>query len=142
MQRFNSERHQFGKLGEEEILPILEVLLGENLTPTEKLYDVFDAESESYWIELKTRTAKYHWSDKCMKEGWLIPKCKIDRALKEKKKTNFYYYWTSDKSLWELEFNPEILEGLICKIPWFHADKQPHYYFPQELWTEIQIISS
>jgi hypothetical protein len=140
--RYNKERHTFGKLGEEEVLPLVEMVLGENLTPTEKFYDTMDAVSENYWVEIKTRSDKYHWTDTLIAdEGWLIPACKIKRALSETtKKVCFYYYWRRDKSLWELEFSPEKIEGLEPRVPWWHQQKQLHYYIPQERWTRIEFI--
>lgn len=140
--RYNKERHDFGKLGEEEVLPLVELVLGESLTPTEKFYDTMDAVSENYWVEIKTRSTKYHWEDKVIAdEGWLIPACKIKRALAETtKKVCFYYYWRRDKSLWELEFSPEKIEGLEPSVPWWHQQKQLHYYIPQQRWTMIEFV--
>jgi hypothetical protein len=81
-QRYNKERHDFGKQGEEVVLPLVEMIIGESLTATEKFYDTMDAESENYWVEIKTRSKRYHWEDDFIqKEGWLIPACKIKRAL-------------------------------------------------------------
>lgn len=141
--RYNKARHDFGKLGEEEVLPLIEMLLGENLTPTTKFYDTMDAVSENYWVEVKTRSKEYHWDDKVIKrEGWLIPACKIQRALSETtKKVCFYYYWKSDSSLWELEFSPKAIEGLVPSVPWWHKEKQLHYYIPQERWTLIDFVT-
>lgn len=140
--RYNKARHDFGKLGEEEVLPLVEMILGENLTPTEKFYDTMDAVSDNYWVEIKTRSDRYHWEqDFIEKEGWLIPACKIDRAMSEEKKCCFYYYWKSDKSLWELEFSPEKIEGLVPRVPGWHSDKQLHYYIPRERWTLIEFVT-
>jgi len=140
--RYNKARHDFGKLGEEEVLPLIEMILGENLTPTEKFYDTMDAVSDNYWVEIKTRSDRYHWEqDFIEKEGWLIPACKIERALNETKQCCFYYYWKSDKSLWELEFSPKKIEGLVPKVPGWHSDKQLHYYIPRERWTLIEFVT-
>ena len=140
-QRYNKARHDFGKQGEAEVLPLIEMVIGEPLTPTEKFYDTMDAVSEHYWIELKTRSARYHWEDDFIqKEGWLIPACKIERALKESKTCRFYYYWRSDGSLWELEFSPKSIEGLQPSVPSWHLEKQPHYYIPQDRWMKIEFV--
>jgi hypothetical protein len=140
--RYNKVRHDFGKIGEKIVLPMVEMILGETLTPTEKFYDTMDAVSNNYWVEIKTRSDKYHWEQPLIeKEGWLIPACKIDRALREDKKCCFYYYWTSDESLWEMEFSLEKIEGLVPAIPWWHAEKQLHYYIPRERWTLIEFIT-
>ena len=121
----------------------MEMILGENLTPTVKFYDTMDAESENYWVEIKTRSKTYHWEDKIMEEGWLIPACKIKRAMEEKtKKVCFYYYWKSDCSLWELEFSPAAIEGLEPSVPWWHKEKQLHYKIPQDRWTKIEFVDA
>lgn len=139
--RYNKVTHDFGKIGEREVLPLVEMILGEELTPTEKFYDTMDAVSDNYWVEIKTRSDRYHWEQEFIeKEGWLIPSCKIERAMNEEKKCCFYYYWMSDKSLWELEFSPEKIEGLTPKVPGWHHDKQEHYYIPRDRWTLIEFI--
>ena len=117
-------------------------MIGETLSPTEKFYDTMDAVSENYWIEIKCRRPNYHYTDKIIvKEGWLIPACKIERAKREVaagKKVSFFYYWTSDCSLWELEFKEETFEDLEPLVPPWHAQKQLHYYVPQDRWIQIQ----
>ena len=139
-QRYNKERHDFGKQGEGLVLPMVEMIIGESLTPTEKFYDTMDAESDNYWVEIKTRSKTYHWEDDFIqKEGWLIPACKIQRALAEtEKKVCFYYFWKSDSTLWELEFTPDKIVGLEPRVPGWHKEKQLHYYIPQERWTLIE----
>jgi len=140
--RFNKERWEFGKQGEKIVLPLVQLVIGETLTPTEKFYDTMDAVSENYWIEIKCRRPNYHYTDKIiLKEGWLIPACKIERAVRETaagKKVCFYYYWTSDCTLWELEFKEETFADLEPSVPWWHAQKQSHYYVPQERWTLLE----
>lgn len=136
--RFNRERWEFGKASEKELKPFLEMILNESLIPTSKFYDTIDFESESYLIELKTRTPKYNWDNPLIqREGWLIPTAKIDRAKKEQKKVLFFYFWTADQSLWSLEYSPEVFADLKPKIPFFHPDKQPHFYVLQDEWTRI-----
>lgn len=123
----------------------MELVIGETLTPTEKFYDTMDAESENYWIEIKCRRSNYHYTDKIiLKEGWLIPACKIERALLEvasDRKVSFFYYWTSDCSLWELEFKEETFADLVPSVPWWHPQKQLHYYVPQDRWIQIEFVS-
>jgi hypothetical protein len=139
MKRFNAARHAFGKLGEAELLPLIETLLDEKLTCTEKLYDTMDAENENYLIEIKTRTARYHWDDSFIKkDGWLLPQAKIERAAKEKRKVLFYYYWKKDNSLFVLEYAPEVFADLTPRVPSFHADKQMHYFIPGNRWKPIR----
>jgi len=141
--RYTKARHDFGKSGEKIVLPLVEMLLGEKFTPTANFYDTMDAVSENYWVEIKTRSDKYHWKqDLIEKEGWLIPACKIQRAMNEKKKCCFYYYWMSDKSLWELEFSPDKIQGLTPKVPGWHSDKQLHYYIPRDRFTQIDFVET
>ena len=142
--RYNKARHDFGKKGEAEALPLIELVIGETLTPTEKFYDTMDAVSDNYWVEIKTRSSKYHHEDAfIVREGWLVPACKIERAKQEAasgKKTNFYYYWKSDNSLWELEWDESKTADLTPSVPSWHADKQLHYYIPQDRWVLVVFV--
>jgi len=139
--RFNKERWDFGKQSESDLLPQIELLIGEPLTPTEKLYDTMDAVSENHWIEIKSRTPKYHWDNpKIQKEGWLIPASKIERARKESrtgKQIEFFYYWKSDSSLWFIIWDETIVSDLTPSVPFWHPDKQLHYYIPFDRWTQV-----
>jgi len=139
MLRFNKERHDFGLLGESVVLPLVEQIIGEPILKTSSVYDTVDGESENYLIEIKTRTSRYHWTDALIEqEGWLIPACKIERAQTSTKKVCFYYYWTADKSLWELEYSPDVFAQLTPTIPPWHADHQRHYYVKRNEWTLIE----
>lgn len=141
--RYNKARHEFGKQGEAEVLPLIEAVIGELIRPTEKHYDTMDGESDNFWIEVKTRTSAYHYTDAVIeKEGWLIPACKIERAKIERKRVRFYYFWRKDNSLWELEFSPEVIADLKPRVPYFHKDKQLHYYIPGSRWTRIEFVES
>lgn len=116
---------------------MIEQHLDEPIVFTKMTNDTMDAESKSYWIEIKCRLPSYHWSDGCMQSGWLIPACKILRARENKKATRFYYYWQSDKSLWYWDYNEKDLEGLKPSIPPHHRDSQLHFYLPQRVWSSV-----
>jgi len=131
-------RLPYGLEGQRIVKPLIENHIGEPIVFTSATYDTMDAESDSYWIEIKRRTEKYHWAQpKILKEGILIPACKIRRAQTEKKSVRFYYYWDSDESLWYWDYNEKDLEGLKPRVPAFHVDKQEHYYLPQRVWSSV-----
>ena len=139
MKHCHMETQATGNEGLQIVKPLVEKVLDQPLTVTQFFYDTMDLEGSDCFVEIKTRTEKYHWEDeKIEREGWLIPACKIERAQKEQKKCYFYYYWRSDKSLWELEYCPELFQDLNPVIPWWHKDQQRHYYVPRERWTLIE----
>ena len=130
-------RYPLGILAQDFLKPRIESHLGESIEFTLVATDTMDAESDSYWIEIKRRLPPYRPDDKYMKEGCLIPACKILRAYSESKPIRFYYFFDSDNSLWFWDFNQKQLEGCVCKVPSFHRDAQPHYYIPIRLWTRV-----
>jgi hypothetical protein len=141
--RFNKERWEFGMKGQEQVIPLVEAVLGETLTLTERFYDTMDAVSDTHWVEIKTRSDKYSWTDAFIqREGWLVPAAKIERARQETKIVSFFYYWFADNSLWEFEYSPEAVADLTPSIPSWHPDKQPHYYIPQDRWIQIEFVDS
>lgn len=123
---------------QEFLKSVIEEHLGEEITGTPYVYDTMDFTSENYCIELKRRFKPYNPSDWFMKDGWLIPACKIFRAREESRKTRFYYYFDSDESLWYWDYNQEEADKCMCKVPKNHRDNQLHYYLPQTLWKLIQ----
>ena len=130
------------QIGDEGILivkPMVEDVLGEELKVSSYFWDTIDLESENYLVEVKSRTYNYHWKDDFIeKEGWLIPECKVKRARTEKKKVIFYYYWRSDGSLWELEYDQDVFDSLTPRVPPWHKDQQSHYFVPRRFWTLIE----
>jgi len=113
--------------------------LGEKITETTEFYDTMDGKTEQKDLEVKTRTPKYNWkSDYIMKEGWLIPCCKIDRARVSGRPTFYFYYWKCDDSVWVLEYSKEKFKGLQARIPPWHKEQQEHYYVPFNLWKRIR----
>ena len=134
---YSSKRKQEGEQGEELLKPILEHHWGEVLYKTEKENDTLDFETVNRWIELKRRLAPYSSSDKYFEEGALIPFCKFVRALEEEKPVFFYYYFDTDKTLWELEFKPELLDLYFPFVPRGHTRGQPHLAIPKKHWKKI-----
>ena len=131
-------RLPYGLEGQRIVKPLVENHIGEPIVFTSATYDTMDAQSEHYWIEIKRRSKKYHWSDKViLREGILIPACKIRRAATETKSVRFYYYWDADQSLWYWDYNEKDLEGLKPEVPHFHVDRQEHYYLPQRVWSSV-----
>ena len=136
--RFNKERWDYGKSAFDSLKPILEQYLDQPLEETKMFYDIMDAKTATWDIEVKARTPKYHWSDPFIKrDGWLIPKCKIDYAKKSDRPFLFFYWWRKDNSLWEMEYDDSCIEGLEPVVPWFHKERQEHYYIPFSKWTRI-----
>lgn len=126
-----------GLEGQKKLKPLIEKHIGETIIDTSYCFDNMDFESPSYWVELKRRLDKYHWSDECLQEGWLMPAVKIMRARCEKKTTRFYYFFDSDESLWYWDFNEADLKDCDCKTPPWHRDYQPHYYIKPQYWTQV-----
>lgn len=132
------KRAPHGFEGQAFMTPMIEKHIGEPITPTENQYDTMDAESEHYWIEMKRRSSKYHYTDWFIQQdGWLIPCCKISRAMREKKTARFYYYWDKDNTLWYWDFNRDDLTGCKKGVPQGHYDKQEHVYLPHSLWRRV-----
>jgi hypothetical protein len=136
--RFNQARHEFGIQNQTALLPFLENYLGEKIIETKKFYDTIDGKTETKDIEIKTRTPKYHYTDrKIVEEGWLIPACKIQHARESERPFVCFYYWKSDESVWEFVYTEEKLKGLKPFTPSWHKEKQLHYTLPQHLWTKL-----
>lgn len=136
--RYNKQRHDFGTQQEERLKSLLEAFCGEPLTKTRHLYDIMDFESESFWIELKSRTKKYHPDDF---STWLLPSCKGDEASKNKnKKTLFFYYWQVTDDLYVLEYDEVLFTTFVRQIPSWHKEQQEHFYIPAEEFSLIQWV--
>lgn len=135
---YSASRKQVGLEGENYVKPILEKLWNEELNKTPKENDIFDFETANRWIEVKRRLPPYSSSDKYFEEGAFIPFCKIVRALEEEKPVYFYYYFDSDKTLWELQFDPKFLELFKPFVPRRHSTRQPHISVPKSYWKRIE----
>lgn len=138
--RFNKARWELGKENQTNILPLLEEFLAEKIVETTKLYDTIDGKTETKDIEIKSRSATYDWKNpKIMKEGWLLPCCKIDHAKNSGRPFFCFYYWMKDQSIWVFEYTPEAMVGIEPFVPFWHKEKQPHYNIPFRLWKRILI---
>lgn len=135
--RYNKDRHEFGILHEVRLKPLIEQIIGEPLTKTKHFYNVMDYESPSYFIELKSRSQKYHPDNF---PTWLIPSCKEQEAKKNKhKKTIFFYYWLAVDELYRLDYDPSLFESYHREIPWFHRERQEHIYCDKD---DFQLVNS
>jgi hypothetical protein len=128
-------KQQIGKEAVQIVLPMIQENLGECFTATKERFNTLDLESESYWVEVKSRCPPYHPAHPKLADGWLIPTCKIERAKKESKQTFFFYFFWEDGSLWKYRFKPEDFQGLIPKKPW--PSNQDHYVLPQAYWERV-----
>ena len=136
--RFNKERWDYGNANFKILIPVIEEYLVEPLEESKLFYDIMDAKTATYDIEVKSRTPKYHWTDSfIMRDGWLIPKCKIDYAKTSKRPMLFFYWWKKDNSLWVWEYSYEDMIGLHSFIPPFHKEQQEHYNIPFKYWKRI-----
>ena len=100
-----------------------------------------DYVSTDYWVEIKTRKQTFSHADEVIKkEGWLLPFCKIERALNERKKVLFYYYWKKDRSLWVWNFEEVAAKTLKSFVPHFHAAAQKHVAVPADWWKLVGYV--
>ena len=132
MPRYNKERHDYGTEKERTLKTVLETLVGEPLTGTKNLYSLFDWESPSYCVELKSRTAKYSPEQF---EKWLLPSCKAD--FQTEKQKVFFYYWEKGHRLFRLDYHPDAFNTYQRGEPW--GSEQEHLFIPSSEWREVKI---
>jgi hypothetical protein len=144
MRRIGHPFEQRGPLGlyyEIKLKPALEKAVGVQLTKTAEDYDCMDFEGSDVFVELKTRTDKYHYSQSFIqKDGWILPSCKIQRAIAEVKKGKrvvFFYFWMAGKTLWRWDFKLEDVAGIDEKYPEWHQDQQKQAYVKEKFWTRV-----
>lgn len=134
-------RGPLGLYYETILKPALEQSIGEVLVKTEDERDTMDFESQNYFVELKTRSDQYHYSQSFIKkDGWLLPSCKIRRAREEVargKKVVFFYFWKAGKSLWRWDFSEEGCLDALEKYPEFHLDRQQQTYIKEHHWVRV-----
>lgn len=136
--RYVKERWQFGRQNQTLLTPFLEEYLGEQITDTIQHYDTIDGKTETKDIEIKTRSKTYDWNDYfIMRDGWLLPACKIEHARTSGRPFLCFYYWKKDGSVWVFEYSEENMRGLESYVPHWHRDKQPHYNIPFSRWKQI-----
>ena len=135
------KRSRLGLYYEQVLKPTLEKVIGEPIQKTESETDTMDFYSEHFFLELKVRSDSYHYTQEFIKrDGWIVPTCKIMRAIEETKKGKkvlFFYFWMAGKSLWCYEFNERDLSEMKDKYPEWHRDHQQQTYIPESLWKRI-----
>lgn len=123
------------------LLPFLQQSVGEELTKTEEQFDTMDFVSKNCFVELKSRSDQYHYSQEFIKnKGWMLPTCKIQRAIKEVeqgKRVIFFYFWKAGKSLWRWDFHPEDLKDCKDEYPDWHRDQQKQTYVKENHWVRV-----
>ena len=135
------QRSLWGLYYEKVLQPHLELCVGEALEKTSEDTDTMDFTGKTSFVELKVRSDQYHFSQEFIqREGWLIPSCKIKRAIEETKRGKrviFFYFWKAGKSLWRWDFKLEDIKDIDEKYPEWHIDKQKQSYIKQEKWTRV-----
>ena len=127
MTNFCPSRHLFGKRQEDILLEQIQKNIGEILTQTKSKTAIYDYTTDSYNIELKSRTYKSTAFD-----TWLISCSKFEDVTK---KIVIYYYWSRDNTLWRYDFNPEDLGG--WKKGPSPISSQLHYSIPRSFFKEV-----
>jgi len=128
-------RELYGENAEITLKSRLEAILGETLVKTPTKYDKFDWESESYFVELKSRRKPY---TPASFPTWYLPVCKGLRASEETKKVVFFYYFDSVDELYRLDYCEELFDTFVREVPWGHRDKQVHYCIPAYRFQKIE----
>lgn len=136
-----SARSRLGLYYEMVLKPALEKAVGEPLTKTKEEMDCMDFEGRTCFVELKTRSDQYHYSQSFIKrDGWILPTCKIVRArkeVKEGKRVFFFYFWLAGKSLWQWDFSEGGLLDSLEKYPEWHQDYQKQTYIKERHWKRV-----
>jgi len=134
-------RSKLGLYYEMVLKPALEKAVGEPLVKTSEDLDTMDFEGKTCFVELKSRSDQYHYSQWFIKrDGWILPTCKITRArqeVKEGKKVVFFYFWKAGKSLWRWDFSEEGLADCKEEYPQWHQDQQKQTYVKEHNWTKV-----
>jgi hypothetical protein len=134
------ERIAYGLRYEPVVLPVISKTLSDEIIKTDYCFSLMDFQGKKTWSELKVRSNDYCHTDKCMKEGWLIPAGKMIwgcHKVSEGFEVWFFYLWERDGSLWAYKFNPEDTTRFKIGVPDNHADNQLHYWIPEIEWDCI-----
>lgn len=135
------QRNPLGLYYEKILKPALERSMGEELVKTAEDTDTMDFVGKTCFVELKTRGDQYHYSQSFIqKDGWLLPSCKIQRAVDETKrgkKVVFFYFWRAGKSLWRWDFKLDDIKDIDQKYPVWHIDQQKQAYVKEDKWVRI-----
>lgn len=122
-------KQEFGKACEDALKPVLERILGEELTPTRYTFDTRDYESDSFDVELKSRT-RFHTP--MMYETWLVPCSKVEG---KNKRVVIFYYWAYNRSLYRCDFDEETWSSFEKSTG--PCTSQLHYWVPSSSWTLV-----
>ena len=132
MPRYNKERHDYGTAKEKLLQTKLQKVLGEELTATADRYCIFDWESCSSLVELKSRRPPYtaeQFSE------WLLPSCKADYPTNKRKV--FFYYWESGNKLYRLDYDADLFKTFKRGCPRY--SEQEHLFVPAAVWREVKV---
>lgn len=130
MASFCTERHQFGKEKEIELLERLQSNLGEPIVLETNRFSLKDYTSANYNLELKSR--RYYDCNKY--PNWLVPASKFKDTTKP---LVIYYFWDGDKTLWRYDYNPEHKKEFIFKKG--PISDQDHYDIPKRFFRQITV---
>lgn len=112
------KRYEFGKLSEEEVLPIIKEFFKDNtIEPTINKKDRYDYKSETKNYELKTRTNKYNDYPSTMIG---LDKCEINSILLFKYTDGIYY----------IEYNEEQFKKYEVKKYTKYYQNKLYIYIP------------
>jgi hypothetical protein len=137
------ERIAYGLRYEVILLPVLSKILEDEILKTEYCFSLMDYCGKRTWSELKVRSDDYHFTDECMKDGWLVPAGKMIEAcwkVSQGYEVSFFYLWERDGALFQYNFLPEDTTTFKFCVPENHADNQLHYYVPPERWERVATL--
>jgi hypothetical protein len=124
-------RHTFGWKKEEQLKPILESLHNLSFIKTYNRYDCIDFINPTLNVELKSRVGS-----STDYPTWLLPVIKANKAEREPNPTVFYYYWTTDSTLWKLNYNKELFNTFRREFPSFNQ-YQEHFFIDADEWEYV-----
>lgn len=134
-----SDCHHFGFAKELELQPRIEAALEQSVKKNAPRYHQFDYESDSWYIELKSRRATDKYNRPLLPSSnntWLLPTSK--KPKKTDKDTVFFYYFEADHSLWYLTYDEELFDTFQTDCPGWHPQQQEHWFVPAECWTLLE----
>lgn len=131
-----TSKHTFGWDLETTLLPIIQMLYQEEFEKTGDRFDEIDFVSATRYLELKGRR---EWSEKGylqapeLFESWIVP---ADKVENKDKPVTVLYYWEVDRSLWSVDYDPEVWKTFNRGLPHW-KNSQIHYWVPRDKWTKI-----
>jgi hypothetical protein len=135
-----TDLHHFGFAKETELQPRVETALEESVKKNAPRYSQFDYESDSWYIELKSRRAKDKYGRLLLPDSnatWLLPTSK--RPKNTDKETVYFYYFEADNSLHYLVYDEDTFADIQAEVPYWHPSGQEHWYIPKDLWTKLPV---